>query len=137
MVNKYPNIVLFHNFSKTALKIEAKGSSKDETPCPNLDHKILEEIILVYFILKLNQKLTVGTYSEGNLLVVYEISRHVLPTAPSPTTTHLIVCIAKKIGSIPDQIVIFFLLFVLFSVNVINTSSSFFSSFFACVYLEF
>nr|CAD7442289.1 unnamed protein product [Timema bartmani] len=32
--------------------------------------------------------LTVGTYSEGNLLVVYEIKRHVLPTAPSPTTTH-------------------------------------------------
>ena len=37
--------------------------------------------------------LTVGTYSEGNLLVVYEMSRQVLPTAPSPTTTHFIVCI--------------------------------------------
>ena len=50
---------------------------------------------------------TVGTYSEGNLFVVYEIKRQVLdvsscthagpstyfPTAPSPTTTHLIVCI--------------------------------------------
>jgi len=36
--------------------------------------------------------LTVGTYSEGNLLVVYEMRRQVFPTAPSPTTTHLIVC---------------------------------------------
>jgi len=39
--------------------------------------------------------LTVGTYSDGNLFVVYEIKRQVLPTAPSPTTTHLIVCIAE------------------------------------------
>lgn len=39
--------------------------------------------------------LTVGTYSEGNLLVVYEISRQVFPTAPSPTTTHLMVCIKR------------------------------------------
>ena len=39
--------------------------------------------------------LTVGTYSEGNLLVVYEIRRQVLPTAPSPTTTHLMVCIVE------------------------------------------
>lgn len=39
--------------------------------------------------------LTVGTYSEGNLLVVYEMRRQVLPTAPSPTTTHLMVCIVK------------------------------------------
>lgn len=38
--------------------------------------------------------LTVGTYSEGNLLVVYEINKQVFPTAPSPTTTHLIVCIS-------------------------------------------
>ena len=37
--------------------------------------------------------LTVGTYSEGNLLVVYEMRRQVFPTAPSPTTTHFIVCI--------------------------------------------
>ena len=34
------------------------------------------------------ERLTVGTYSEGNLFVVYEIRRQVLPTAPSPTTTH-------------------------------------------------
>ena len=49
---------------------------------------------------KFNEKfqinLTVGTYSDGNLLVVYEIKRQVLPTAPSPTTTHLIVCIFTK-----------------------------------------
>ena len=38
---------------------------------------------------------TVGTYSEGNLLVVYEIKRQVFPTAPSPTTTHFIVCMLK------------------------------------------
>lgn len=33
---------------------------------------------------------TVGTYSTGNESVVYDISIHVLPTVPSPTTTHLI-----------------------------------------------
>lgn len=32
---------------------------------------------------------TVGTYSPGKLSVVYEMSMHVLPTVPSPTTTHL------------------------------------------------
>ena len=51
-------------------------------------NKTYESIFLI--------QLTVGTYSEGNLLVVYEISKHVLPTAPSPTTTHLMVCMAKK-----------------------------------------
>ena len=34
-----------------------------------------------------------GTYSDGNLFVVYDIRRQVFPTAPSPTTTHLMVCI--------------------------------------------
>lgn len=33
---------------------------------------------------------TVGTYSTGNESVVYDINMHVLPTVPSPTTTHLI-----------------------------------------------
>ncbi len=33
---------------------------------------------------------TVGTYSPGKLSVVYEINMHVLPTVPSPTTTHFI-----------------------------------------------
>ena len=33
---------------------------------------------------------TVGTYSPGKLSVVYEISIQVLPTVPSPTTTHFI-----------------------------------------------
>ena len=32
----------------------------------------------------------VGTYSPGKELVVYEMSMHVFPTAPSPTTTHFI-----------------------------------------------
>ena len=32
---------------------------------------------------------TVGTFSVGNELYAYDISIHVLPTAPSPTTTHL------------------------------------------------
>ncbi len=41
--------------------------------------------------------LPVGMYSSGNVFVVYEISKHVLPTAPSPTTTHLIFCIEIKI----------------------------------------
>ena len=31
---------------------------------------------------------TVGIYSPGNALAMYEISIHVLPEAPSPTTTH-------------------------------------------------
>jgi hypothetical protein len=35
----------------------------------------------------------VSTHSPGKALVVYEIRRHVFPTAPSPTTTHLIACI--------------------------------------------
>ena len=30
--------------------------------------------------------------NPGNALVVNEMRRHVLPTAPSPTTTHLMVC---------------------------------------------
>lgn len=37
----------------------------------------------------LNKTYTVGTYSPGKLSVVYEINMHVLPTVPSPTTTHL------------------------------------------------
>jgi hypothetical protein len=36
---------------------------------------------------------TVGMYSPGKALVVYEINKQVLPTAPSPTTTHLMACI--------------------------------------------
>ena len=36
----------------------------------------------------LMSQLTVGTYSDGNLFVVYEMRRQVFPTAPSPTTTH-------------------------------------------------
>lgn len=43
-------------------------------------------------------RLTVGTYSEGNLFVVYEMRRHVFPTAPSPTTTHLMVCIGATVS---------------------------------------
>lgn len=38
----------------------------------------------------LKKTYTVGTYSPGKLSVVYEINIHVLPTVPSPTTTHLI-----------------------------------------------
>ena len=49
--------------------------------------------------MNINYVLTVGTYSEGNLLVVYDMSRHVLPTAPSPTTTHLIVCMLEPYGN--------------------------------------
>ena len=37
-----------------------------------------------------NASYTVGTYSPGKLSVVYEMSMQVLPTVPSPTTTHLI-----------------------------------------------
>lgn len=37
-----------------------------------------------------NNSYTVGTYSPGKLSVVYDISIHVFPTVPSPTTTHLI-----------------------------------------------
>lgn len=41
---------------------------------------------------------TVGTYSPGKLSVVYDISMQVLPTVPSPTTTHFI--------GLPEDIVI-------------------------------
>ena len=41
-------------------------------------------------ITRKNFLLTVGTYFVGNSLVEYDTKRHVLPTAPSPTTTHLI-----------------------------------------------
>ena len=51
------------------------------------------KLFLFVLIFTARFKLTVGTYSEGNLFVVYDIKRHVFPTAPSPTTTHLIVCI--------------------------------------------
>ena len=47
-----------------------------------------------YQILKIN---TVGTYSPGNLFVVYDMSKHVFPTAPSPTTTHLIAFTAPTV----------------------------------------
>ena len=40
----------------------------------------------------------VGTYSPGNELVVYDISIHVLPTEPSPTTTHLM---SRSVLAIP------------------------------------
>lgn len=39
-----------------------------------------------------------GTYSPGKLSVVYDISMQVLPTVPSPTTTHFI--------GLPEDIVI-------------------------------
>lgn len=39
---------------------------------------------------KTSSTYTVGTYSPGKLSVVYEISIQVLPTVPSPTTTHFI-----------------------------------------------
>lgn len=45
----------------------------------------------------ISTSLTVGTYSDGNLLVVYDIRRHVFPTAPSPTTTHLMVCMINQL----------------------------------------
>ena len=44
-------------------------------------------------------------YSPGNALVVYEMSKHVLPTAPSPTTTHLMFCIYKMVRILNDRTV--------------------------------
>lgn len=35
---------------------------------------------------------TVGTYSPGKEFVVYDISMHVFPTLPSPTTMTLMSC---------------------------------------------
>ena len=46
--------------------------------------------------MEMRKKLTVGTYSLGNLFVVQEINKQVFPTAPSPTTTHFMVCILPK-----------------------------------------
>lgn len=40
---------------------------------------------------------TVGTYSPGNEFVVKLINMEVLPTAPSPTTTHLTLSIYVEI----------------------------------------
>ena len=51
-----------------------------------------QQLIKQYMKALESASLTVGTYSDGNLLVVYEMSRQVLPTAPSPTTTHFMVC---------------------------------------------
>lgn len=47
--------------------------------------------MLIYMVLSTRLRSThiVGTYSPGNELVVYDINIHVLPTEPSPTTTHL------------------------------------------------
>ena len=56
---------------------------------------VIQDHIVYSVIINL---LTVGTYSDGNLLVVYDINRHVLPTAPSPTTTHFIVCILSVVA---------------------------------------
>ena len=53
---------------------------------------------------------------------MYEISKHVLPTAPSPTTTHLMVCMAKKTNFISALNHNVSYDFVLIVVNVINTS---------------
>ena len=42
----------------------------------------------------------VPSLTSGNLLVQYEMSMQVFPTAPSPTTTHLIVLGANSLASI-------------------------------------
>jgi hypothetical protein len=72
------------------------------TPNHNGDGVVVEHLNIRKFIVLIKKlsgqktlpsELTVGTYSLGNLFVVYEMRRQVLPTAPSPTTTHLIVCI--------------------------------------------
>ena len=36
---------------------------------------------------------------------MYEINRHVLPTAPSPTTTHLIVCIFCSVSYFSEKFI--------------------------------
>lgn len=45
----------------------------------------------------------VGTYSPGNEFVVYEMSIHVFPTEPSPTTTHFISLSAFAIAARGEQ----------------------------------
>lgn len=42
--------------------------------------------LLLQVVSKRKEKNT-GTHSPGKALVVYEINKHVFPTAPSPTTT--------------------------------------------------
>ena len=51
---------------------------------------IFNNIKIKWFKINYHLTYTVGTYSLGNESVVYDISIHVLPTVPSPTTTHLI-----------------------------------------------
>lgn len=70
-------------------------------------------LCLVY---KLVVTYTVGTYSPGKLSVVYDINMHVLPTVPSPTTTHLMglpvdICNTKEdmICYVCRQVFVFYL----------------------------
>ena len=43
------------------------------------------------FNFRYHRNLPVGIYSLGNFPLVYDMSMQVFPTAPSPTTTHLII----------------------------------------------
>ena len=61
-----------------------------------MNHHYYIAVVIVVITMLLNysqadhKTYTVGTYSPGKLSVVYEISIQVLPTVPSPTTTHFI-----------------------------------------------
>jgi len=61
-------------------------------------------------------------YSPGKAFVVYEIRRQVLPTAPSPTTTHFIACIVvscvhweRELELIFDKVLLRFFLLKFFA----------------------
>ena len=47
---------------------------------------------------KQNQVLPVGTYSWGKWFSAYVVNRQVFPTAPSPTTTNLMVLLFSAIS---------------------------------------
>eukprot|EP01093_Parvamoeba_rugata_P014135 TRINITY_DN452_c0_g1_i1.p1 TRINITY_DN452_c0_g1~~TRINITY_DN452_c0_g1_i1.p1 ORF type:complete len:248 (+),score=-53.40 TRINITY_DN452_c0_g1_i1:2-745(+) len=59
--------------------------------------KVDQLAVHLHTVVKLSN--TVGTYSTGKRFSVYEMSREVFPTAPSPTTTHLTFCIAIRWSS--------------------------------------
>ena len=70
--------------------------SNESKPCKFRNHRS-DQSLHHHFISRKNQinsqikfAYTVGTYSPGKLSVVQDMSMHVFPTVPSPTTTHLI-----------------------------------------------
>ena len=61
---------------------------------------VYEEVSAFGSCYKIRNAYMVGTYSPGKELVVYDINMQVLPTDPSPTTTHLM---SRSVLAIPQS----------------------------------